>query len=208
MKMTGFSFSTAALRNILAKIRPIRAFVADRKGATAIEFAMIAMPFLGLIGAVLETGLVYFQTAQLQMTTEYASRSVLVGTMPAGLTYQQFINQYICTWQTTGTVSPYTLSKMFDCSKVKVDISVPTSWSNANTANNFYATADSTATIVLPPSGQIGVVRIAYPVPAFIAVLTGGVFTGQTINHVTAGQTNVSGAATYIIMGIYAFMAE
>jgi Flp pilus assembly protein TadG len=208
MKKKSLTFSTAALRSTLAKIRSVSSFIADRKGATAIEFAMIAMPFLGLIGAVLETGLVYFQTAQLQMTTEYASRSVLVGTMPAGLTYQQFVNQYICTWQTTGTVSPYTLSKMFDCSKVRVDISVPTSWNNSNTANNFYAAANPSATILLPPSGQIGVVRIAYPVPAFIAVLTGGVFTGQTINHTTTGQTTVNGAATYIIMGIYAFKAE
>jgi Flp pilus assembly protein TadG len=196
-----YTLQVPSLFGALKKLRPVSAFLSDRKGSTAVEF--------GLIGAVLETGMVYFQSAQLQMTTEYASRNLLVGTLPAGTTYQQFINQYVCTWQTSGTVSPYTLSKMFDCSKLVANITVPNSWAAANTANNFYTTAPPSGTaITQPASGQIGVVQIGYPVPAFIAILTGGVFTGQSPGKITAGQSTVGGNSVYLIMGIYAFMAE
>ena len=185
-------------------------FLSNQSGTTAIEFAMIAVPFIGLIGAVFETGSVYFRTSQLQLATEVAGRSVLTRSLAAGMTYQDFVNRYVCTWQTTGLVNPGTLGKMFDCSKLLVSITAPTSW-GATYDNSFYTSASLASAITLPAAQSVAVIRIAYPVSSVAAILTGGAFKGQTIAPLHAGQIQWSGnnnAWSYMIMGIYAFKVE
>jgi Flp pilus assembly protein TadG len=186
-----------------------RQFIADCGGATAVEFAMVLVPLLGLIAAIFEAGMVYFNNAQLQTVTEIASRALLTNTAVAGQTYQQFIDENICTWQKTGVVAKGTLSKSFDCSKIMVDIQSPSNWSGADTANNFYSSPKAgTDVISLPASGQIAVVRVAYPMSVLATILTGGVLSGQTIGRSTAGQVQYNGAATHMLFGVYAFRVE
>jgi Flp pilus assembly pilin Flp len=194
-----------------------RRFLSNRSGTTAVEFAMIAVPFLGLIAAVFETGNVYFRTSQLQLTTETAGRNVLTHSLTTGITYQQFVDKYICTHNSDGSpkvagnpaVLPGTLGTMFDCSKVRVDVA-PAAWSSTYTSG-FTQTAMSSA-IPLPAAGTVAVVRIVYPVTAVAAILTGGAFKGQAIGVSRAGQTNTdvnnAGVWSYVIMGIYAFKVE
>jgi Flp pilus assembly protein TadG len=190
-------------------------FLSDRNGTTAIEFAMIAVPFMGLIGAVLETGNVYFRTSQLQLTTETAGRNVLThstSNVAANMTYQQFIDNYVCTHGSgSNIVKPGTLGMMFDCSKVVVDIQPVNTW-GATYSNNFYSSPNlPSSTINMPAAGSVAIVRIVYPVSAVAAILTGGAFKGQTIGVSRAGQTQYSGnnnAWSYMIMGIYAFKVE
>lgn len=184
-----------------------RRFAADRRGTTAIEFAMIAVPFLGLIGAIFETGSVYFRTAQLQMATESASRVILTRSTAVGLTYKQFIEQNVCTWKASGVVKPGTLSKMFDCDKLLVDVSSPVGWSTANT-NNTFTPAPITNAITMPGAGQVAVVRIVYPMNVISGFLGGGAFTGQTMGQIRNGQTVYSGKWSYMLMGISAFRVE
>ena len=43
------------------------AFIKDRKGATAVEFALIAAPFLALIVALIQTFLLFFAQSQLEI---------------------------------------------------------------------------------------------------------------------------------------------
>lgn len=199
----------AQARGALRKRVFRRGFFVDKAGTTAVEFAMISVPFLGLIGAILETGSVYFRNAQLQMATETASRAVLTHTTTAGLTYQQFINNYVCTWQTSGVVKPGTLSTMFDCSKLLVDIRSPIGWSTSNTGNDIYGTPNPGNTVInMPEPGQIAIVRIVYPMPVLAGFLGGGVFTGQTISQIRAGQVTYNNAWTHMLLGIAAFRVE
>jgi Flp pilus assembly protein TadG len=186
-----------------------KGFFRDERGTTAIEFAMISVPFLGLIGAIFETGTIYFRTAQLQMATETASRAVLTHSTAAGLTYKQFIDQSVCTWQSSGTVKPGTLSTMFDCSKIMVDIRSPTNWGIADTGNNFYNTPNPTSQVInMPAPGQIAIVRIAYPMTAISSILGGSVFKGTTFGPVRSGQVQYNSAWTTMLMGIAAFRVE
>jgi Flp pilus assembly protein TadG len=187
----------------------MRGFIADRHGGTAVEFAMIAVPLFGLISAIFENGMVYYNNAQLQTVTEIASRALLTNNGTAGQTYQDFVDKNVCTWQKTGVVTKGTLSTSFDCSKVMVDIRSPATWSAADATNDFYASAPArTAVISLPAAGQIAVVRIAYPMPVLATILTGGIFTGQTISRSTAGQVQFNGASSHILLGAYAFRVE
>jgi Flp pilus assembly protein TadG len=192
----------------IRKPSPRRRFLADRKGTTAIEFAMISVPFIGLIGAIFETGMAYFRTAQLQMATETASRAVLTHSTAAGLTYQQFINQNVCTWQSTGTVKPGTLGTMFDCSKLLVDITSPSSWNTTTDLSSFTAGAAGSV-IAMPTSGNIGLVRIVYPMTMVMGILSGATVGGVGITKITAGPNNNNfSSQTYALVGIAAFRVE
>lgn len=192
--------------------RSLRRFRKDNAGTTAIEFAMISVPFLGLIGAILETGSVYFRTAQLQMATETASRILLTNNGTAGLTKQAFINANICTWMSTGTVKAGTLSKMFDCSKVMIDVQSATGvWGTFDTTGaDIYKTNtyNSGATLILPASGQVAVVRILYPMPVLGGLIGGGVFKGQTVGQIRTGSEQYNSKWIHMLTGMYAFRVE
>lgn len=186
-----------------------KGFLADRSGTTAVEFAMIAVPFLGLIGAIFETGTVYFRTAQLQMATETASRAVLTHSTAAGLTYKQFVDQNICTWKSQGVVKPGTLSTMFDCDKIMVDVRSPASWGASDTGNNFYSSPNAGGTVInMPAAGKIAIVRIAYPMTVLSGIIGGGVFTGQTMGQIRSGQIQYNSAWTHMLLGVAAFRVE
>jgi Flp pilus assembly protein TadG len=62
------------------KIRSLyRRFAAARRGATAVEFALIATPFLALMFGVLELGLVFMVSTTLDNATEAAARTIRTG---------------------------------------------------------------------------------------------------------------------------------
>lgn len=192
-----------------AKNIRMRRFLSNEKGSTAVEFAMIAVPFLGLLGAIFEAGMVHFNSAQLQTVTELASRSIQTNTATAGMTYQQFIDNSVCSWQKSGVVNAGTLSKAFDCSKIIVTITSPSGWGSASVGGSFYLTPPSrNSVIALPATQQIAVVQIAYPMTPVAAILSGGALTGQTITRNTKGEIMFNSALTDMLVGVYAFRVE
>jgi len=175
-------------------IRGIGRLLGDSAGSTAVEFGMLAFPLIGLMGATIDAGMLYFRSAQLQMTTESASRNILTKSLSSQLTYQQFLDQYVCTWQSAGSVRTGTLGKMFDCSKLIVDIQTPTSWTGADKDNDFTA-AQKSGRIPLPLAGQIAVIRIVYPVNQFFG------FLGKS-------RSSLAGRSSNVVMGVSAFRVE
>lgn len=191
--------------------RVARRFAANRRGALSVEFAMVSVPLFGLIGAIFEVGLVYLRSEQLQNVTQNASRAVLTHSV-SNMTYQNFIENHVCTWQSSGTVAPGTLSKSFDCSKLLVDVSNPSSWAGAGTSNSFYTSPNALgSTIAMPAAGSIAVVRIVYPMPMVSAILTGGILKGMTLgNGKTANGwiTSYNGVWSHMLLGVAAFRVE
>lgn len=57
----------------------LRRFAAARRGATAVEFALVAAPFLALMFGVLELGLVFMVSTTLDNATEAAARTIRTG---------------------------------------------------------------------------------------------------------------------------------
>jgi Flp pilus assembly protein TadG len=172
-----------------------------RRGATAIEFAIIAVPFLGLLAAIFETGFVFFENAQLQEVTETASRTLLTNAASSGMTYNTFLTQNVCP----------KLASMINCSKLQmeVDVLTATTWNSATnyTLNNIFSTNySSSAALPIPAPGQIAIVRIVYPMTPIAAVLTGGAFGGGGAIRkfdFTSGSSGFN-----MLMGIYAFKVE
>lgn len=72
-------------RNLLARWR------ADARGVTAIEFGMVAMPFLMMLFGIIGVGLYFFTTFTLENAVEQASRLLRTGqAQVAGYTAAQF----------------------------------------------------------------------------------------------------------------------
>jgi len=71
-----------------------RRAVADKKGSTAIEFAIIAPTFLALMFSTFEVGWFYFANSQVDAATIDAARLIRTGqAQEQGLTKDQFFNQ-------------------------------------------------------------------------------------------------------------------
>jgi Flp pilus assembly protein TadG len=191
--------------------RASRRFAADRRATMSVEFAMISVPLIGLIAAIFEVGLVYLKAQQLQNVVQNASRSVLTSSI-GNMTYQNFIDNHVCTWQSKGSVSPGTLDRSFDCSKLLVDVSSPASWSGASLSNSFYLSPNAPgATITMPAAGSIAVVRVVYPMPMVTAILTGGILKGMTLGNgkTTSGWlTSYNGVWSHMLLGVAAFRVE
>src|SRR5471032_2864150 len=76
--------------------RALRRFVRRENGATAVEFALVATPFIALLIAILETALVFFAQQVLQTATTQTSRLIMTGqAQTQNLTAAQF-QQAVC----------------------------------------------------------------------------------------------------------------
>jgi Flp pilus assembly protein TadG len=69
----------AALICRLLPARLARRFVRQQDGAAAVEFALVAAPFLALLFAILETAFVFFANQTLEATAADAARLIMTG---------------------------------------------------------------------------------------------------------------------------------
>jgi Flp pilus assembly protein TadG len=95
-----------------------------RRGAAAVEFALLAVPFLALVFLMLNTALVFFAQQSLQTATTQAARLVMTGqAQSAGTSAAQF-QQALCN----------NLSGLFTCSGIYVSIQTFSTFSAVNAA--------------------------------------------------------------------------
>ena len=69
----------------LAPGRCLRRFARRQDGAAAVEFAFIAVPFLALLFAILETALVFFAGQTLEAAVSDSARLVMTGQAQTGV---------------------------------------------------------------------------------------------------------------------------
>jgi Flp pilus assembly protein TadG len=73
-----------------------RSFVRSKEGATAVEFALVATPFLALLVAIIQTIVVFFAQRVLDQVVSDASRTIQTGqAQTSGLTQAQF-KSWVC----------------------------------------------------------------------------------------------------------------
>ena len=63
----------------LKRMSSLRRFAADARGATAVEFGLVATPFFALLFAIIEVSMVFFGGQILEKATQDASRKILTG---------------------------------------------------------------------------------------------------------------------------------
>lgn len=138
----------------------------DRRGATAVEFALIAPPFLALLVAILQTFLVFFAQELLEAVVQQSSRQILTGQTQSQQATQTAFHQTVCNQ----------IAALFTCGNIMVDVQVAASWSSANTSApilTYDGQGNVSNTWQFNPgnAGDIVVVRVMYLWPVFLGPL-------------------------------------
>ena len=120
-----------------------KSFARDERGFTAVEFAMVAMPFLMLLFGTIAVGLYFFTTFTLENAVEKAARQIRTGqAQMAGKSTSEFKND-VCSYA-PGYV---------DCvGKLRVNV---TSFSSFGAVATPSCTDDAGDLIPEPPSGAV-----------------------------------------------------
>lgn len=166
------SKSTQSAKRHAARPPATRIFFRCTKGATAVEFALVAGPFIALVVALFQTILVFFSSAVLDEVTEEASRYILTGqAQTSNMTQAGFAN-YVCTSSNTAGL----VSALFNCNNLMINIQAYSSFSAANASTptltfNGNGTVSNTWTYGTGNPGDIVVVQVMYQWPIVLGPL-------------------------------------
>lgn len=141
-----------------------RRFIRQQDGAAAVEFALIAVPFLALLFAILETALVFFAGQTLEAAVSDASRLIMTGQAQAAGYSQADFKTQVCN----------RIYGLFDCTGgVYVDVKQYSSFGSVNnTAPVTNGTFDTTKMSYTPGGpGCIEVVTLYYQWPIYVSLL-------------------------------------
>jgi len=73
-----------------------RSFLGSEEGATAVEFALVATPFLALLVAIIQTIVVFFAQRVLDQVVSEASRTIQTGQAQASSLTQAQFTSWVC----------------------------------------------------------------------------------------------------------------
>jgi Flp pilus assembly protein TadG len=155
--------SARSARRLLA-VRAIRRLIRRQDGAAAVEFGIVAAPFLALVFAIIETALVFFAGQALETAVADSARLIMTGQAQQQGFSQSVFKNSVCA----------KIYGLLDCQNgVFVDVKTFSSFSsitmpspidiNGNFVNNFTYTPGG--------PGDIVVVRLFYQWPVFLAPL-------------------------------------
>jgi Flp pilus assembly protein TadG len=142
--------------------RRLRTFGKDETAAAAVEFSLVAIPFLGLVLAALQLSVLFFASQILQSATTNAGRELMTGqAQTAGMTAAQF-GQLVC--------NP--ISSLFNCSNMMVDVESAGTFAAVNTAPptiTYDAKGNVTNAWSWSPgtAGAVVIVKVMYNWPVF-----------------------------------------
>lgn len=139
-----------------------RSFVHAREGSAAVQFALVAAPFLAFLYGALQIFLIFFAQQALETAAEAAGRKILTGSAQTANLSQSAFKTAVCQ-QLSGPLS---------CANLMVDVQVAASFSNANTGEPTL-TYDANGNVTNPwaynpgTAGSIVVMRLLYLWPVF-----------------------------------------
>jgi len=182
------------LRQLTRKLLPqhavmpriCRRFIVRDDGTTAVEFAVIALPFFALIFAVLETALVFFTGQVLQTAAADTARLVLTGQVQSqNMTQEKFMEE--------ACARVYGLFKCGGEDGMMVDVRTYSSFSDIDNNKPINAKKELDLTPTYQPGGpgQIVVVRLLYKWPINLSLL------GFDLSDLTGEKRLLIGTAAF-----------
>jgi len=143
----------------------VRRFIRHQDGATAVEFAMVAAPFLAMIFAIIETALVFFAGQALETAGADSARLIMTGQAQTQGFDQTAFKNAVC-----GKIYG-----LFDCAAgLYVDVKNYSSFAAISTGLPIDANGVlQTGTFGYQPGGpgDIVVVRLMYQWPVYVSLL-------------------------------------
>ena len=156
--------------------RVLRRFVRRQDGAAAVEFALVALPFLALTFAIMQTALIFFAGQTLEAAVTASGRLIMTGqAQTAGYSAAGFKNA-VCA-QIYG---------LFNCnSGISVSVQTYSSFAAANTAAPMTNGQLNTTNLpfAMGNAGDIVVVQLYYQWPVYVSLLNGGLSNQAGNNH-------------------------
>jgi Flp pilus assembly protein TadG len=163
------------------------AFAADNNGATAVEFALVAAPFLALIIALIQTFLVFFAQELLESVVQQSARLIMTGQVQSAQMTQAAFKQKVCDQ----------IVIFFNCSGMMVDVQVANDWTTANTSLPAL-TFDSSGKVTNTnwqfnpgDAGDIVVLRVTYVWPVMLGPL------GFNLSNISNGNRQIMASAAF-----------
>jgi Flp pilus assembly protein TadG len=146
-------------------LKTVRRLAAHEEGSAAVEFGIVAMPFLALVFAIIETAIVFFANQVLESAASDTARLIMTGqAQTQGLTLDTFKDQ-VCA----------RIFGLFDCkSGVYVDVQKFSKFGDVAMTTPLDANGklDSSGFKFSPGGPQdIVVVRLIYQWPVFVSML-------------------------------------
>lgn len=145
---------------------PACRFAQARDGAAAVEFALVAAPFLALVFAIVETALVFFAGQTLESAATDSARLIMTGqAQTAGYSKDDF-KTAVCNRLAGG---------LFDCSNgVYVDVKTYTSFTSITNTPPITNGQLDTSNMTYTPGGpgSIVVVRLYYQWPIYVSMFS------------------------------------
>jgi Flp pilus assembly protein TadG len=143
--------------------RILRRFRRRDDGSVAVEFALVALPFLALLFAIMETAIVFFAGQTLETAAADSARLILTGqAQKQGLTQAQF-KEEVCK----------RIRGLFDCENgVQVDVRTYSSFSAMTSTKPLDANGNINLTPTYQPGGpgDIVLVRLIYPWRVYLSL--------------------------------------
>jgi Flp pilus assembly protein TadG len=153
----------------------LRRFARRQEGAAAVEFALVAAPFLALVFAIMETALVFFAGQALETVAADSARLIMTGqAQTQGLTEQTF-KEAVCA----------KIVALFDCEgELKVDVKSYPKFADAKLSKPIDKGNLDISDFGYNPGGpsQITVLRLVYQWPIYASQL------GLNLTDLTGGK--------------------
>ncbi|MBI3702694.1 MAG: pilus assembly protein [Rhizobiales bacterium] len=163
--------------------RLARRFVRQQDGAAAVEFALVAAPFLALTFAILETAFVFFAGQTLEAAAADASRLIMTGqAQSSGFSQAQF-KSAVCA----------RIYGLFDCAGgLYVDVKSYSSFAAVNTTPPVTNGQLNTTTSYSPGDvGDIVVVSLYYQWPIYVTMY------GNNLANLNGGNRLLSATSVF-----------
>jgi Flp pilus assembly protein TadG len=138
----------------------------DTRGAAAVEFALISIPLIAIVMAMLQTSIIFFFEQALQTVAQKSARQLMTGAaQTSSMTQTQFQN-LVCSNASTS----------FTCSAIMVDVQSASTFTATNTSPitlTYNGSGAVTNTFSYAPGnpGDIVIVRLMYNWPVFARFL-------------------------------------
>ena len=173
----------------------------DTGGAAAVEFALVALPFLALCGAIIQIVFQMWATQNFDRALQNAVRTIFTGQFQldtAGQTNPATVLATLKARMCGSAVSP--VPTVFNCQNVKIDVATSSSFASAtatkpiDTATGTWSTSFGSNYKCASP-GTIVIVTAAVPFPTFFNLM--GLNTKQFTSGSAEGSSLLTSTAVF-----------
>lgn len=191
MRFSFVSRGKARVRGLFDRFRK------DADGATAVEFALVSVPFLGLLFAIFETAFVFFVSEAVEAAVSEAARQVMTGqTQTANITTESnFRTTVICP-----SSGRQLLPSFIDCTKIRIDARGAADFASIDLSR------PTTYKFCLGAPGDITVVRIFYPLPVYFTLI--GMTSSGAMTTINTGTEMSGSQRVRMLTGTSVFRTE